>query len=111
FKECKSVLGLGQYRVPRFVQVKGWVELCLLAFCYLEWYRAGQLLTADLSDEQRRDWSCARAWRLCQLIRLRLHEEEVERMYRWSTTPSGRRGVRRALRQAYLALNPQPKAS
>jgi hypothetical protein len=106
FKECKSVLGLGHYRVAKFVQVKGWVELCLLAFCYLEWYRARQLLGGDLTDDQRRDWSCARAWRLCQLIRLRLHQEELERMYRWMSTPTGRRRLKRALRDAYFAARP-----
>jgi hypothetical protein len=106
FKECKSVLGLGQYRVPKFVQVKGWVELCLLAFCYLEWYRARHLLQGGLSDEQRRDWSCARSWRLCQLIRLRMRHEELERLYRWACTPTGRRKLKRALRDACLAATP-----
>jgi IS4 transposase len=109
FKECKSVLGLGQYRVPKFVQVKGWVELCLLAFCYLEWYRARQLLKGGLTDEQRRDWSHARAWRLCQLIRLRIQEDELERLYRWTRTPTGRRRLKRALRDAYFAVRPVPQ--
>jgi hypothetical protein len=111
FKECKSVLGLDQYRVPKFVQVKGWVELCLLAFCYLEWYRARQLLKGDLTEEQRRDWRSARSWRLCQLIRLHLQEEEIERMYRWSNTPSGRRRLKQVLREAYFSIRPDQKPS
>jgi DDE family transposase len=111
FKECKSVLGLGQYRVPKFVQVKGWVELCLLAFCYLEWYRARQLLKGDLGEEQRRDWRSARSWRLCGLIRLRMEEEELERLYRWTSTPTGRRRLKRVLRDAYFAARPLQQAA
>jgi hypothetical protein len=39
FKEMKSDLGLSRYRVRSFVEVEGWVQVCAIAFVYLEWYR------------------------------------------------------------------------
>lgn len=36
FKEMKSELGLSNYRVRDFREVEGWVQACLVAFCYLE---------------------------------------------------------------------------
>ena len=110
FKESKSVLGLAQYQVGKFVQVEGWVELCWLAFGYLEWYRARQLLRGDLDKEARADWQRARTWRLCQLLRQKMEEEEVDRLYRWVGTHSGRRRLKRILRTAYHSTSP-PKIS
>jgi len=100
FKECKGVLGLDHYRLGKFCQVEGWVELCLSAFCYLEWYRATQLLRADLSPEERRRWGHARAHDLCQLVRRRLEQEEVEAMCEMMKTAQGRAGLAAALRAA-----------
>jgi hypothetical protein len=39
FKEMKSQLGLSDYRVRDFREVEGWVQVCCVAFVYLEWYR------------------------------------------------------------------------
>lgn len=100
FKECKSVLGLVQYRVGKFAQVEGWVELCLLAFCYLEYLRATQLRWQDLEARQRQDWERARTGRLGQLLRQRLQEEEIERRQRWVGTKKGRRRLKQVLRAA-----------
>jgi hypothetical protein len=111
FKECKSVLGLDHYRVGKFVQVEGWVELCLLTFCYLEWYRATQLLRTDLDREARRHWQSARAHDLCQLVRQRLEEEEVELMCTMMQTAEGRRELAAALRDACAATSGSPRAA
>jgi hypothetical protein len=100
FKECKGVLGLDHYRVGKFIQVEGWVELCLAAFCYLEWYRAKQLLRPDLGKGERQRWQRARAHDLCQLVRQRLEEEEVEVMCQMMETEEGRRELAAALRDA-----------
>jgi hypothetical protein len=100
FKECKSVLGLDHYRVGKFAQVEGWVELCLLTFCYLEWYRAKQLLRSDLSKEDRQRWRRARAHDLCQLVRQRIEQEEVEIMCLMMETADGRRELAATLRAA-----------
>jgi hypothetical protein len=111
FKECKSVLGLDHYRVGKFQQVEGWVELCLTAFCYLEWYRAKQLLRTDLGKEERQRWQRARAHDLCQLVRQRLEQEEVERMCAMMETAEGRREVAAALRAACSTASGSPKAA
>jgi hypothetical protein len=51
FKECKSELGLSNYRVRDFKEVEGWVQACLVAFCYLEYYRL-----ANLGQAERKEW-------------------------------------------------------
>src|SRR5262245_41149309 len=51
FKEMKSELGLSNYRVRDFQEVEGWVQVCCIAFVYLEWYR---LLRRDQSE--RKEW-------------------------------------------------------
>ena len=111
FKECKGVLGLDHYRLGKFVQVEGWVELCLSAFCYLEWYRAKQLLRTDLSKEQRQFWLRARTHDLCQGVRQHLEEEEAEAMIEMMQTAEGRRELAAALRAACSATSGTPKAA
>jgi hypothetical protein len=39
FKELKGDLGMSRYRLRSFVEVEGWVQVCCIAFVYLEWYR------------------------------------------------------------------------
>src|SRR5262249_54503164 len=51
FKEMKSELGLSRYRVRSFVEVQGWVQVCCVAFVYLEWYRLQRQQPA-----QRQQW-------------------------------------------------------
>lgn len=41
-------MGLHQYRFQRFEKVEQWVQLCLVAFLYLEWYRAEKLARRSL---------------------------------------------------------------
>jgi hypothetical protein len=110
FKECKGVLGLDHYRVGQFRQVEGWVELCLTAFGYLEWYRAKQLRRTDLSREERQRWQRARAHGLCQLVRQRLEQEEVETRCRMMETAEGRRELAAALRAACAATTAPDQA-
>jgi hypothetical protein len=111
FKECKGVLGLDEYRVGKFVQVEGWVELCLSAFCYLEWYRARQLLRTDLGKEERQRWQRARSHDLCQMVRRHLEQEEVEIMCEMMETAEGRRQLAIALRTAVSDVNPSSAAA
>lgn len=100
FKECKSVLGLDHYRLGKFSQVEGWVELCLATYCYLEWYRAKQLLRSELGKEERQRWLRARTHDLCQLVRQHIEQEEVETMCAMMETPQGRTELAAALRAA-----------
>ncbi len=111
FKECKSVLGLDHYRVGKFIQVEGWVELCLVTFCYLEWYRAKQLLRDDISKEEKSYWRRARAHDLGLLVRQRLEEEEVELMCTMMETAEGRRELAKTLRAACSATSGSRKVA
>lgn len=69
FKEMKGQLGMCQYQVRDFRRVIGWVNLCVLAFCYLE-QRRRQWLTAG-GARQSPYWRAARA----QALRARLRQE------------------------------------
>lgn len=100
FKELKSTLGLHQYRFRRFRKVEAWVQACLIAFVYLEWYRARQLRQRDLSEEQRRWWQWQRTYGLCTAVRQAAEDHDLTHLFRWSGTKTGRRKLRKCLRAA-----------
>ena len=100
FKELKSTLGLDQYRFREFEKVERWVELCLITFVYLEWYRAEQLSRKTLSEKQRRWWQVQRTHGLCVLIRQATEEKELERLAEYTKTRSGMRKLKEILRAA-----------
>src|SRR5581483_2339584 len=60
FKELKSTLGFAQYRFRKFAKVEGWVQACLVTFCYLEWYRARELVRPGMSDKEQQWWRAQR---------------------------------------------------
>jgi Transposase DDE domain len=93
FKELKSDLKMCQYSFKRFDQVQGWVELCVLCFAYLEWYRAQRLRQPELTETQKREWAAARTHRLKEEVRAQVEREEIERLYRW--TEEGAEGLER----------------
>jgi hypothetical protein len=100
FKELKSTLGLHQYRFRRFRQVEAWVQACLIAFVYLEWYRARQLRQRDLSEAQRRWWQSQRTYGLCTAVRQAAEDHDLTHLFRWSGTKTGRKKLRQCLRAA-----------
>ena len=100
FKELKSTLGLHQYRFRRFRKVEAWVQACLIAFVYLEWYRARQLRQRDLSKEQRRWWQWQRTYGLCTAVRQAAEDHDLMHLFRWSGTKTGRKKLRKCLRAA-----------
>lgn len=100
FKELKSTLALTRYRFRQFVKVENWVQACLVTFVYLEWYRAQQLARRDLTPEERRWWQWQRSHGLSGAVRQEADERDLAQLYRWSGTASGRRKLRRSLRQA-----------
>ena len=100
FKELKSTLGMHQYRFRRFDAVRQWVELALLAFLYLEWYRARELRRRNLSPEHRRWWERQRTYGLCQAVRQLTERNEIRLLARQLTTPRGIRKIQRILEQA-----------
>jgi Transposase DDE domain len=100
FKELKSTLGLHQYRFRRFRKVEAWVQACLIAFVYLEWYRARQLRQRDLRADQRRWWRWQRSYGLCTAVRQAAEENDVTHLFRCSGTKTGRKKLRQILRAA-----------
>ena len=101
FKELKSELGFHQYRFRRFQQVENWTELCLLAFLYLEWYRAGQLKRRGQSVQARRWWFWQRTHGLRGAVRQRTEQAELEKLSHWTGTPTGLKKLKRLLRAAH----------
>jgi hypothetical protein len=75
FKEMKGQLGLCQYQVRDFDRVKGWVTLCVLAFCYLEWRRREHLRQAH--SKERAYWLAARATTLRAGLRREVEREDL----------------------------------
>jgi hypothetical protein len=100
FKELKSTLGFAQYRFRRFAQVEGWVQACLVAFCYLEWYRAVQRARPALADKERQWWQWQRCHGIAQVVSRQAHDHDLGRLLRWSSSKSGLKRLRQALRQA-----------
>jgi hypothetical protein len=100
FKELKGTFGLAQYRFVQFAKVAGWVQACLAAFCYLEWYRARQLARRDLPDKERDWWAWQRSHGLRLAVVQEAEEQELVQLYQQTGTPSGRRRLRRCLRTA-----------
>lgn len=100
FKELKSTLGLHQYRFRRFRKVEAWVQACLIAFVYLEWYRARQLRRRDLSEAERRWWQWQRSYGLCGAVRQAAEDHDLTHLFRWSGTKTGRKKLRQHLRAA-----------
>ena len=100
FKELKSTLGMHRYRFRQFVKVENWVQVCLVAFVYLEWYRAWQLTRSDLTEERRRWWRWQRSYGLSVAVSQAAEDKDLSQLYRLAGTPSGQRQLRRRLREA-----------
>jgi Transposase DDE domain len=78
FKELKSTLGFHQYRFQRFEAVEAWADMALIAALYLEQHRAQQLRKRGLSDKERDWWSRQRMHGLCQIVRLKTEQAELQ---------------------------------
>jgi Transposase DDE domain len=100
FKELKSTLGFAQYRFREFAKVEGWVQACLVAFCYLEWYRAGQLVREELSDKEKQWWRWQRSHGVAARVTQEAEEHDLARLWQGTSTKTGLKKLRRLLRQA-----------
>jgi hypothetical protein len=99
FKELKSTLGFARYRFRRFQAVEGWAQACLVAFCYLEWYRARQLARAG-PGRPKGWWQAQRCHGLAAALRRQAEDHDLARLLRWSGSKAGLKRLRHALRQA-----------
>ena len=100
FKELKSTLSFHQYRFQSFGKVERWVDLCLITFLYLEWYRAEKLARRDLSEKQKRWWRWQRSHGLCVAVRQATEENELDRLADYTKTKGGLRKLKHILRAA-----------
>jgi hypothetical protein len=100
FKECKGTLGLHQYRFREFVKAENWVQGCLVAFVYLEWYRAQKLRRRGLSAQGKQWWGWQRTHGLCQAVRHEVEEADLGQLQRAVKTKTGLKKLRRLLRAA-----------
>ena len=80
--------------------MEAWVQACLIAFVYLEWYRARQLRRRDLSEADRRWWHWQRSYGLCVAVRQAAEDHDLTQVFRWSGTKTGRKKLRQRLRAA-----------
>ena len=100
FKERQGTLGLHHYRFQQFLKVENGVQACLTAFGYLEWYRAGQRRRRQLPEERQRWWRWQRRHGLTQAVSQAAEEHDLTRLYQRTETPTGRRKLRKRLREA-----------
>jgi len=100
FKELKSNLGMNQYRFRQFVRVENWVQACLVAFVYLEWYRARQLGRRDLPGREKGWWREQRSHGVACAVYREAEARDVAQLYRWSGTASGHKRLRQCLARA-----------
>ena len=100
FKEMKSTLGMVHYRFRQFERVARWVEMALVTFLYLEWYRARQLARRKLSENERKWWQWQRTHGLCQAIRQRAARDDLRYLAERLKTPGGTQRLRRELTAA-----------
>ncbi len=95
FKELKSTLGMDQYRFRKFTAVEGWMDLAVLTMLYLEWYRVQQLAQRNLSEAERTWWQRQRTHGLCQAIRLRSQQADLDFIAERLQTDGGTRKLKR----------------
>jgi hypothetical protein len=99
FKECKGALGLCPYKTKRFDRVVGWVNLCVLALCYLEHRRGVQLRKGG--KQQRPYWHSARAQALRGPLRREVEQADIRQLLRLAGTARGKKRLTELLNSGY----------
>jgi hypothetical protein len=97
FKEMKSELGMCQYKSRRFDRVIGWVNLSVVAYCYLEWYRFQRQQEADQSDQPF--WQRLRTFGLKEKIRQQAQRADIEQLLRLAATRNGKQHLKALLQK------------
>jgi len=96
FKEIKNDLGLSRYRLRDFQEIEGWVQVCCIAFVYLEWYR----LRRRAESEDKEWWWRQRTRGLVLQVRQESEWTDLEQMVKVMETEEGRAHLRAGLRRA-----------
>jgi hypothetical protein len=97
FREMKSDLGMCQYKLATgpFSRVEGWLNLCVVAFCYLEWYRWHKQQEATGKDKPF--WQRLRTAGLKEKIRQQVQRVEIESLLDLACTPEGQERLKTLL--------------
>jgi hypothetical protein len=96
----KSVLGLADYVFKGFRELEGWVNACLLAFMYLEWYRLQMLEQTKDSPAEKERWRRQRSHGLALAVQQDVEREDILVMLEMSQTPEGLAQLQQLLRDA-----------
>jgi hypothetical protein len=99
FKEMKGNLGMCQYKMRPFERVVAWVNLAVLSYCYLEWYRFRKLKQADA--KQREYWLRARTHDLRTQLRQEVEKADVQELLRVANLRRGKRRLNDLLNNGY----------
>jgi Transposase DDE domain len=89
FREMKSELGMCQYKLGYFPRVQGWVNLSVVAFCYLEWTRWHKEQEATGKDKPL--WQRLRTAGLKEKIRQQVQRAEIASLLRLAADKVGRK--------------------
>jgi hypothetical protein len=84
----KGDLGMCQYKTGDFERVVGWVNLCVLSFCYLQHRRLACLEQA--SKQERPYWLAAPPHALRAAVRRAAERADVLQLIRCARTADGR---------------------
>jgi hypothetical protein len=109
FKESKGQLGLCQYKLGTgpFARVRGWVDLSLVAFCYLEWYRYHRQQEAVGKDKSF--WQRLRCAGLREKIRQEVVRADLEALLGIAAGPQAQRQLTALLDR--ICANPSASAA
>jgi hypothetical protein len=99
FKEMKGNLGMCQYKSRPFERVAAWVSLCVLSYCYLEWYRWRKLQAAAAKEEEF--WLRARSHDLRTQLRRQVEKADVEELLRVANLRRGKKRLNDLLKNGY----------
>ena len=105
FKELKSDLGMSRYRLRSFVEVEGWVQVCCIAFVYLEWYR----LQRRAGSERKEWWWRQRTRGLIVQVTQESEWADLEQVVAEMDSVEGRARLRERLAKAVAVEQRRPK--
>jgi hypothetical protein len=100
FKELKSTLGLADCPCRYFREVQGWVNGCLLAFMYLEWYRLQMLEQSAGCAKETQRWQRQRSHGLALAVQQDVQTQDIRELLELSKTPEGLVQLQQMLHQA-----------
>jgi hypothetical protein len=88
FKEMKSELGMCQYKFGPFARVVGWVNLSVVAFCYLEYYRGQK--QKEAKGKEKEFWQRLRTAGIKEKVRQQVQRADLEELLALAAAEDGK---------------------